>query len=424
MQVEVIDTLPPFESIQSSFDHTDLLLPEGFSYKVISKSGQAMSDGLRVPGRPDGMGAFEGPDGQVVLIRNHENSPGISPDSPFGDENENLGVIPAEMIYDAGHGENPGLGGTTTLVYDETAGKVQSEYLSLAGTYRNCAGGVTPWNSWLTCEENVSLAGGKVEKDHGYVFEVPMTTAPELARPLPIIAMGRFNHEAVALDPETGIVYQTEDRHDGLIYRYVPNEPGDLLKGGRLQALVIKGKPGLDTRNWEARTIKVGDKLETEWIDLDNVESPKDDLRYRGHDQGAAVFARGEGMWYGNGEIYFACTNGGPNRWGQVFRYTPGTNDQRAVELFAESEDKSVLHMCDNLTVSPQGHVVLCEDNSEKNHIRIINQEGQLFDFARNMSSSSEFAGVCFSPSGKTLFVNMQENGDTLAITGPWDQLT
>ncbi len=154
------------------------------------------------------------------------------------------------------------------------------------------------------------------------------------------------------------------------------------------------------------------------------MESPKDDLRYRGHDQGAAVFARGEGMWYGNGEIYFACTNGGPNRWGQVFRYTPGTNDQGAVELFAESEDKSVLHMCDNLTVSPQGHVVLCEDNSEKNHIRIINQEGQLFDFARNMSSSSEFAGVCFSPSGKTLFVNMQENGDTLAITGPWDQLT
>lgn len=401
-------------------------LPDGFSYKVISRSGQPMSDGFRVPGRPDGMGAFEGSNGRVVLIRNHENSPGVSPDSPFGDDNELLDQVPENMIYDAGRGEAPGIGGTTTLVINEETGTVEKEYLSLAGTDRNCAGGITPWNSWLTCEESVSRAGSKLEKDHGYVFEVPYSENAQLANPLPIIAMGRFNHEAVAVDPDTGIVYQTEDRHDGLIYRYIPNEPGKLLAGGKLQALVIKGQPGVDTRNWETRTTELGVKLETEWIDLDEVESPEDDLRYRGKDLGAAVFARGEGMWYGNGEIYFACTNGGPNKCGQVFRYIPakGGAQNGHVELFAESEDKALLNMCDNLTVAPWGDVVLCEDNGERNHIRIINQKGELFDFARNMKSRSEFAGLCFSPSGKTLFVNMQENGDTIAITGPWDRMS
>lgn len=126
-------------------------------------------------------------------------------------------------------------------------------------------------------------------------------------------------------------------------------------------------------------------------------------------------------MWYGNNEVYFACTNGGPKRFGQVFKYIP---DEEKLELFAESEDKTVLHMCDNLTVSPWGDVVLTEDNGELNHIRGINQKGELYDIACNRSSKSEFAGVTFSPSGRTLFVNIQENGDTLAITGPWDKLS
>jgi len=401
-------------------------LPEGFSYKVISKSGNAMADGFRVPGRPDGMGAFEGANGKVILIRNHENSPGVSPHSPFGDENEKLGEIASDKIYDAGHGENPSLGGTTTVVFNENTAEVEKEFLSLAGTIRNCAGGITPWGSWLTCEENVSLAGGKMEKDHGYVFEVPAGEEINLANPEPIIAMGRFNHEAVALDPATGIVYQTEDRHDSLIYRYIPNEPGNLLKGGKLQALVVKDQPKLDTRNWESRTTEVMQKMSVVWVDMDDVESPKDDLRYRGLEQGAAVFARGEGMWYGNGEIYFACTNGGPQKCGQVFRYVPNpqNTDEGTLDLFAESEDKALLNMCDNLTVAPWGDVVLCEDNGDRNHIRIVNQKGELFDFGRNMSSGSEFAGLCFSPSGKTLFVNLQENGDTVAITGPWEKLS
>lgn len=209
-------------------------LPEGFSYKVIAKSGAKMADGFLVPGRPDGMGSFAGSDGKVILICNHENSPNTLEHSPFGPENELAEQLDAAQFYDAGSGKMPGLGGTTTIIYNEETQTVEKQYLSLVGTYRNCAGGITPWNSWLTCEEDTNVKGEVIEKDHGYVFEVPASIDTQLASPEPIIGMGRFNHEAVAVDPATGIVYQTEDAHDGLIYRYIPNVKGDLLKGGKL----------------------------------------------------------------------------------------------------------------------------------------------------------------------------------------------
>ncbi len=407
-------------------------LPEGFSYRIISKAGDKMEDGFVVPAKPDGMGTFEGETGRVIIIRNHENSPGNPEIGPFGKNSEFLADMDPSKLYDAGNMEDPCLGGTTTLVYNEETGQVERQYLSLGGTVRNCAGGITPWNSWLTCEEDVSKAHGKLEKDHGFVFEVPASTNMLIADPVPIKAMGRFNHEAVAVDPNTGIVYQTEDRGDGLIYRFIPNVKGKLHEGGKLQALAIKDQKGFDTRNWQEETIKVNEPVAVEWIDLEDILSPEDDLRYRGFEAGAACFARGEGIWYGDNEVYFACTNGGKDKFGQVFRYTPsadegsdqeGTNPGR-LELFAESNDKSVLHMCDNLTVAPWGDIILCEDNGDQNHIRGINQNGEVYDVAYNRGSDSEFAGVVFSPSGKTLFVNIQGNGETLAITGPWERLS
>jgi hypothetical protein len=324
--------------------------------------------------------------------------------------------------------QRPGLGGTTTLIYNETTQIVEEEFLSLVGTYRNCAGGMTPWGSWLTCEEDVTRIGDFAEKDHGFVFEVP-ANAKGLVEPKPILEMGRFNHEAVAVDPLTGIVYQTEDRQDGLIYRFLPKEKGNLQAGGQLQVLAIVDQDQLDTRNWSQASVKLNEALPVHWINIENVLSPSDDLRYRGFATGAARFARGEGMWYGDGEFYFACTNGGPQKFGQVFRYQPSPfegSDQESTQpatlsLFAQSEDKSVLHMCDNLVVAPWGDVLLCEDNGTENFIRRINQAGELSDFACNRSSTSEFAGAVFSPSGKTLFINIQENGETLAITGPWE---
>lgn len=303
--------------------------------------------------------------------------------------------------------------------------------MSLSGTYRNCAGGVTPWGSWLTCEEDVTTKEeDNVEQDHGYVFEVP-AKHKGLVEPVPIKATGRFNHEAVAVDPKSGVVYLTEDRNDGLIYRFIPNEKENLLAGGKLQALVIKDQKEFDTRNWDETTIKLNEKLEVVWLDVDDVLSPKDDLRLRGFEAGAARFARGEGMWMGDDEVYFACTNGGNARFGQIFKYQLSPNEGTAqeteqpatLELYAESEDKSVLHMCDNVTIAPWGDVFLCEDNGELNHIKGINKKGEIYTFACNRSSESELTGAVFSPSGKTLFVNVQENGDVVAITGPWNEL-
>ena len=407
-------------------------LPAGFEYKVISKAGQKMDDGFLVPGRADGMGAFAGNNGKVIVVRNHENSADSFEYSPFGQKNELLSQIDLSKLYDAGQSELPGLGGTTTFVYNEKTGLIEREYLSLAGTYRNCAGGVTPWNSWLTCEEDTTQKGEQIEKDHGFVFEIPASENIALVNPTPITAMGRFNHEAVAVDPKTGIVYQTEDEGDGLIYRYIPDVRGQLHQGGKLQVMAIIDQKSCDTRNWEEQKLAIGEKLQVQWFDVEDVLSPEGDLRLRGFEQGAARFARGEGIWFGEDELYFACTNGGPNQFGQVFRYATspkeGTSEEAntpgILELYAESPDKTVLHMCDNLTIAPWGDVILCEDNGELNHIRGINKEGKIYTFAVNRSSSSEFAGLVFSPSGKTLFVNIQESGETLAITGPWNKLS
>jgi len=342
--------------------------------------------------------------------------------SPFGNKNELINKISSKSIYDPGNAEKPGLGGTTTIIFDEESQEVKEQYLSLAGTYRNCAGGPTPWNSWLTCEEDVTKADGDIiEKDHGFVFDVP-ADVKGLVEPKPILGMGRFNHEAVAVDADTGIIYQTEDRSDGLIYRFIPDIPfGDLHEGGKLQVLALQEQNSLDTRNWGNITIETAKTYAVTWLDIEDELSPKDDLRYRGFEMGAALFARGEGMWYGENQIYFACTNGGPKKYGQIFRYD---TKKETLELFAESKDKSVLHMCDNLTITPWGDVLVCEDNGDENRIHLIDQEGNLSLFAINKSSGSEFAGAVFSPSGKTLFVNIQENGDTVAITGPWDSLS
>lgn len=410
-----------------------LNLPKGFSYKIISRKGDKMDDGLVLPGAPDGMAAFPGKKGRVIVVRNHENSPDRSENGAFGNANELLDKINADKFYDYGKKKTPSLGGTTTFVYDPGSGKIEKQFLSLAGTARNCAGGPTPWNSWLTCEETTFKAGayeGNAEKDHGYVFEVKATEKIKLSDPSPIKDMGRFNHEAVAVDPRTGIVYLTEDRGDSLIYRYIPDKPGKLLKGGKLQALAIVGQKSFDTRNWESLTtpkFPLREKMDVEWIDIHNVESPEDDLRIQGFSNGAAVFARGEGMWYGKNEIFFACTNGGHISNGQVFRYIPGVSegskDEKAapgkLELFAESQNQEILKNCDNLTIAPWGDVVLCEDASHPFLVGIT-PEGEYYKLGENVGYQSEFAGGVFSPSGETFFVNIQGAGLTVAITGPW----
>lgn len=409
-----------------------LNLPEGFSYTIISRRGDKMSDGLLVPGQPDGMGTFAGPNGKTIIIRNHENNPDTFIEGAFGLQNELLPKTINSSFYDYGQGKLPALGGTTTIVYNPKKGVVEKQFLSLAGTIRNCAGGVTPWNSWLTCEETVVKQGAYeyLEKDHGYVFEVPATTKVGMATPLPLKAMGRMNHEAVAVDPRTSIVYLTEDRGDGLFYRFIPNEPGKLAKGGKLQALVLKEQKGWDTRNWtssKAPELPVGVQLEVEWLDLENMDSPDDDLRLQGFDKGAACFARGEGIWFGNNELYFACTNGGKTGSGQIFRYVPSVSEGKPeeaehpgkLELFLEPNNKEILKYCDNLTIAPWGDVIMCEDDPHP-FVVGVTPGGEFYKLAENVGFPSELAGGVFSPTGETFFVNIQHAGITLAITGPW----
>lgn len=409
-------------------------LPEGFSYTAISSQGERMDDGLFVPGKHDGMATFAGPDGRTILVRNHELEPHEKDLGAFGKNNEYLERVDQNRMFDFGKGEKPSLGGTTTLIYNTKERRLEKHFLSLGGTIRNCAGGATPWNSWITCEETLQGPDDQIEKEHGFNFEVP-ADASELVKAIPLVDMGRFNHEAIAVDPRSGVVYETEDRGNGLIYRYLPNEKGRMVAGGKLEALRFKGKTFTDTRNWlGSRRIKEGDVFDVEWVDVSNFDPAEDELRVYGHFvHGCARFARGEGMWYGRDSIYFACTTGGQAHKGQIWRYFPslyeGTSEENnspgRLELFVEPNDNNIVENADNLCVAPWGDLFVCEDNDGKatpeQYLLGVTPTGHVYKFGKNALNNSELAGVCFSPDGGTLFVNIYSPGITLAITGPWE---
>ena len=390
-------------------DPNNLLdLPKGFQYRAFSRTGDMMSDKNPVPGGHDGMAAFRGARGTTVLVRNHE----LSPSSSTQVE------APEIKKYDSLN-----RGGTTTLILGSNRELIK-DYVSLAGTYRNCAGGATPWGSWISCEENTSTpasntpnGANNVSKYHGYNFEVP-SSATEPVDPIPLVSMGRFNHEAVAVDPRTGIVYQTEDSGTSLFYRFIPNQPGVLQAGGVLEALKIKDRPQANTKTG----FIVGKPMAVEWVRIEDVNPVLDTVRVEGFAKGAAQFSRGEGITYGNGEVYFACTSGGASGKGQVWRYIPSRypQDGGTIELFVEPEDGTVLENPDNVILSPFGDLFLCEDGNGTDYVVGVNSRGQLYQFARNPFNDSEFAGVCFSPDGQTMFLNIQSPGITFAIWGPW----
>ncbi len=410
----------PLTSAPSSFaDYGPLVpdpagmldLPRGFSYRLLSSLGNAMTDGCTVPDKADGMGCFSLGNDEIVLIRNHE-------------------LVPADDaggVLAKGFGTRDGAivpGGTTSIVLDATTLEVKREFRSLAGTIRNCSGGITPWGSWLTCEEAPTGPGQRfgegLAENHGWVFEVP-ANATGLIDAVPLKAMGRFNHEAACVDPRTGIVYLSEDRDDSVLYRFVPTTPGRLGDGGLLQAMVVEGLS--DTRNWTSADMAVGSRHTVRWIDCDDVESPNDDLRSRAAAKGAAVVARGEGIHTGTDEIFVCSTNGGQRKLGQILRLVPGTGGEPdQIELFFESQSKDQFNYGDNLTVGPNGHLIVCEDQYTEvvdNHLRGITPDGRAYTLGR-LRMQTELAGGCFSPDGKWFFVNAYSPTRTLAITGPW----
>ncbi|MBL9120475.1 MAG: DUF839 domain-containing protein [Phycisphaerae bacterium] len=423
-----------------------LALPPGFRQVVLSPTGSLMDDGLLVPGKHDGMGAFDAGNGKVLLVRNHEIDPAMGVAiGAFGPKLEHLGKVDLSRLYDAGPTGVPCLGGTTTLLYDPNRQVVERQFLSLCGTSVNCAGGVTPWGSWISCEECVYRPNEKVfSKDHGYCFEVPAAMdgpgGGGLIEAKPLKALGRFTHEAVAFDPKRPVMYLTEDLLDSAFYRFLPTTPGKLADGGRLQVLVAIERPSFDSRNWPPLDgkglptgppvigIRMGERLTCRWMDIDEVESPKNDLRSRAFTRGAIRFARCEGIWHAGDAVYITATTGGPNALGQVWRYVPspaeGTDAEAAtpptIELFLESHSAANLKNCDNLCAAPWGELFVCEDGSGADGIVRIKPTGEIHRFALNVTNDSELAGVCFSPDGNTLFVNVQNPGMTVAITGPW----
>lgn len=399
---------------------TILALPKGFQYTVIGKAGAIMSDGLRTPRAHDGMAAFK-VNGQLRLVRNHE----------VNNQTGKPGIAIGPNSYDP-----LAAGGTTTLVIHPRTREVVKDFVSLSGTLVNCAGGPTPWKSWITCEE--TLLGkeqfknedgqdqGGFTQHHGYCFEVP-ASANKPVTPLPLKAMGRFKHEAIAVDPRSGIVYLTEDYGTAGFYRFIPRKPGRLAAGGRLQMLAVKGRPGFITTGQQ----QAGVALPVTWVDIsdpDPAEAGRDDMAVykQGIAGGAATFRRLEGCLYGNGRIYFTSTSGGDKGLGQVWEYAPSGKDHGFLKLLFEPTDPSILNMPDNLCLTAGGNLTICEDNGVTNFIRVLNPKGELFDLAKNVFEgfeTREFAGVTFSPDFKTLFLNIQVPGVTLAIWGPWQTI-
>jgi len=396
-----------------------LLLPDGFTYRSFGWTGDVMTDGRPTPPLHDGMAVIQHRDGELILSRNHE----VTDDAdPIGD---------ADITFDS-----RASAGCTNLAIADVSGKLLRDWVSISGTLRNCAGGPTPWGTWLTCEETVLGPGDVVEErqwnlehDHGWIFEVP---ADQAVDPKPLEAMGRFVHEAVAVDPHTGIVYETEDRNTSGFYRFIPDNPSELAAGGRLQMMRVVGQ--LDLRTG----LNACQRFDVQWIEIQDPQrrhSPgtSDTLGVyqQGKAQDAATFSRLEGCWFQDGLVYFVATDGGDAAYGQVWVYNPA-NEQ--LQLLFESPGPTVLNYPDNVTVSPRGGILTCEDNDQPiQRMQGISTKGMVFPFAENNVvldgqrngiqgdfRGGEWAGCTFSPDGKWLFVNIQEPGVTFAITGPW----
>lgn len=417
-------------TVTKNTGETYLALPRGFEYNVIGKVNSPLTDGRVTPPAHDGMATFKVRN-ELRIVRNHEVTGGKIP-------------RPGSAIGKGNHYDETTGGGTTTLVIDPKTREITRDFVSLSGTLINCAGGPTPWGSWISCEETTlgqtvrtDSKGNKTggfPKPHGYCFEVS-ASANNNVPPVPLKAMGRFEHEAVAVDRRTGIVYLTEDMTPCGFYRFLPKRNKRLAEGGVLQMLAIKGKREYDTRSGQT----AGTRLDANWVTIDRPDPAESDVdtqavSKQGRAKGGALFARLEGCCVDDhGRIYFTSTSGGNNKGGQIWRYIPATRDEGTLTMMFESPSRDILDMPDNVCLMPNSQLLfICEDSDYvgqggtlDNFMRILTPDGKIADFAKNITpnfTKGEFAGATFSKDGRTLFVNVQPAGATFAIWGDWSR--
>jgi secreted PhoX family phosphatase len=404
-----------------------LALPKRFSYKIVAQAGKTLLEtGEPTPGDPDGTACFRGRRG-FVLVNNHE----IGGGEPHG-----VPALPG-LTYDPG-----ARGGTTNIEVDRHGTRVR-EYVSLAGTHNNCAGGITPWNTWLTCEETEQRAGGVFQRDHGYVFEVDPFDRDANLNPVPLTFLGRYSHEAVAVDPHTCAIYETEDAGgpSGLYFRWTPPKG---FRGGKgaLRALAL-GAGGATAGRLQAMSChqdgrhiadlseatQPGTRYRVNWVDVPDRNASAVPVRRQFTNDQVTRSRKLEGAWWGDGGAYFVASyartiDGSVNEHdGQVWFYDPRSQTVTLKTIFGVNPNPGQdtnFDGPDNITVSPYGGVILAEDGEGISHLLGVTARGKAYPIARNEVNDSEFAGPTFSHDGRILFACVQVPGYVYAITGPW----
>jgi secreted PhoX family phosphatase len=402
-----------------------LALPEGFTYTIVAQAGVTrLESGEPTPGDPDGTAAFvrRGGNGSV-LVNNHE----------MGAVTERNAVPPVPgFTYDPAFG-----GGTTNIEVDKDGNGVR-EYVSLAGTNNNCAGGKTPWETWLTCEESESRPTDPIP--HGYVFEVSPYDQDANRDPKPIKAFGRYAHESCVVEPQGARVYHTEDASNpnGLLYRWTaPDSALPLGKGsfreladdaGTLEAMRASTRSGAFVPDLSVAT-RPGTTYRAEWVTVPDRDARTSSTRKQTYAKPITRSRKLEGMWWGDGGAYFVASfarfsdGSEAQHDGQVWFLDP---DEDTIELklhfaYTPEDQDSDPDGPDNITVSAHGGLIIAEDGEGKQHLVGSTDSGETFFLARNEHpDDSEFAGPCFSHDKKTLFANIQSPGYVLAIQGPW----
>jgi secreted PhoX family phosphatase len=397
-----------------------LSLPKGFRYTILAQSGvTTLESGQPTPSDPDGMAAFDGRHGGSVLIYNHEVG---------GSEPHRVPPLP-NLTYDDSAG-----GGTTTIEVDRHGRRIR-EYVSVAGTHNNCAGGRTPWDTWLTCEETEATLG----KRHGYVFEVDPYDRRKNLNPKPIKALGRYAHESLVVDPRSGRIYLTEDATapNGLLYRWTPPRWARLGDGvlkrlpdeaGTLEAMIAYTRRGEHVPDLSVAT-EPGTTYRVKWVDVPDRDAATTSTRMQFEDEQITRSRKLEGMWWGDGGAYFVAsfartTDGSAAQHdGQVWFIDPkrDTIELKVHFAYTPEDQDTDPDGPDNITVSPYGGVMIAEDGDGTNHLVGTTDRGDVFFFARNDDpGDSEFAGPTFSRDGRILFVNIQTPGWVFAVQGPW----